>query len=165
MKISVNYLQVYIPVFLMVLPNDLDCRWNSSKSFLISSILDKRLEKQCWTLQHWFALAINSSSGANKGKKKVYPPFCTRLYNLFSKVYFSEKWFLALFQFMKIRKIREKCFFHSVAFAQVPFTVFFQGVFCSREKENLVIFSTLSKEKLKQIFIITTIIFSKQNET
>ena len=101
MKISVNYLQVYIPVFLMVLPNDLDCRWNSSKSFLISSILDKRLEKQCWTLQHWFALAINSSSGANKGKKKVYPPFCTRLYNLFSKVYFSEKWFLALFQLWK----------------------------------------------------------------
>ena len=33
MKISVDYLQVYIPVFFMVLPKDLDCRWNSSKSF------------------------------------------------------------------------------------------------------------------------------------
>ena len=54
MKISVDYLQVYIPVFFMVLPKDLDCRWNSSKTYLISSVLDldKRLEKQCWTLQH-----------------------------------------------------------------------------------------------------------------
>ena len=28
-----DYLQVYIPVFFMVLPKDLDCRWNSSKTF------------------------------------------------------------------------------------------------------------------------------------
>ena len=72
MKISVDYLQVYIPVFFMVLPKDLDCRWNSSKTYLISSILDldKRLEKQCWTLQHWLALAVNSSSDANTDMKK-----------------------------------------------------------------------------------------------
>ena len=50
--------------------------------FLISSILDKRLEKQCWTLQqfgllqYWLALTVSSASDANvvmeKGQRKGF---------------------------------------------------------------------------------------------
>ena len=139
--------------------------------FLISSILDKRLEKQCWTLQQCWTFTTLARSRCQfckwckcrygkRGKKRIHPPFCIRLYDLFLKVYFSENWFLALFQFMTC----EKCFFHSVVSAHVPFTVFSQGGFYCTEKENLVYLFNVIKEKTKTNFYYHSIMFSKQNK-
>ena len=38
--------------------------------FLYSSFLDKRLEKQCWTLQQWLTLAVDSARDANADMEK-----------------------------------------------------------------------------------------------
>ena len=97
-----------------------------------------------------------------KGKKRVHPPFCTRLYDLFLKVYFLENWFLALFQFMKIWKTREKCFFYSVVSAHIPFAVFSQGGFYRTEKENLVYLFNTINGKTKTNFYYHTV-KTKQN--
>ena len=143
--------------------------------FLISSMLDERLEKQCWTLQQCWTFTRLAHSRCQfckwckyrygrMGKKRVHPSFCTRLYDLFLKVYFSENWFLALLQFMKIWKTHQKIFFHSVVSAHVPFTVFSQGGFYSSQKENLVYLFNTIEGKTKTIFYYHTVIFSKQNK-
>ena len=143
--------------------------------FLISSVLDKRLEKQCWTLQQCWTFTTLAGSRCQfckwckyrcgkRGKKRAHPPFWTRLYNLFLKVYFLENWFLALFQFMKIWKTREKCFFHSVVSAHVLFTVFSQGAFYRTEKENLVYLFNTIEGKTKTNFYYHTVIFSKKTQ-
>ena len=91
--------------------------------FLISSILDKRLESDVGLLQCWAFTTLARSrcqfckwckyKYGKRGKKRVHRPFCTRLYDLFLKVYFSENWYLALLQFMKIWKTREMFFLFS----------------------------------------------------
>ena len=145
------------------------------KMFLISSILDKRLEKQCWTLQQCWTFATLARSRCQfckwckcrygkRVKRRGHSPFCTRLYDLSLKVYFLENWFLALFQFIKIWETREKCFFHSVVSAYVPFTIFSQRGFYRTEKESLFyLFSTI-EGKIKTNFYYDTIILSKQNK-
>ena len=137
--------------------------------FLISSILDKRLEKQCWTfttlaycpgqLCKWCKYSYGK-----REKKRVHPPFCIRLYDLFLKVCFLESWFLVLFQFMKILKTREKCFFYLVVPTHAPLTVFSQWGFYRTVKENLVYLFNTIEGKTKTNFYYSNVIFSKRNK-
>ena len=143
--------------------------------FLLSSILDKRVEKQCWTFQQCWAFTTLARSRCQfckwckyrygkRGKKRVHPPLCTRLCDLFLKVYFSGSWFLGLFQFMKIWKTFEKLFFHLVVSAQAPLTIFSQWGFYRTEKENLVYLFKTIEGKTKTNFYYGTVIFSKQSK-
>ena len=101
-----------------------------------------------------------------RGKKKG-PHFCTRLYDLFLKVYFSESWFLVLFQFMKTWKTRQKCFFPSrgkhVFSLKLLSRLPLKGFFIEWIKKIWSILWTLSKEKSKQVFIMAS--FHFQNQT
>ena len=61
-------------------------------------------------------------------------------------------------------KDREKCFFHSVVSAHLPFTVFFQGGFYCTDKENLVYLFDTIEGKTKTNLDYLTVKFSKQNK-
>ena len=107
------------------------------KMFLISSILDKRLEKQCWTLQQCWTFTTLARFRCQfckwckyrygkTGKKRVHPLFGTRLYDLFLKVYFSENWFLQSFT----NYLRLTLVFMWTSALRKKFNFCFSRVFC-----------------------------------
>ena len=135
-----------------------------------------QVSRLCYFLWLWFYFTILACSRCQfckwykyrywkEGKKG--PHFCTRLYDLFLKVYFSESWFLVLFQFMKTWKTRQKCFFPSrgkhVFSLKLLSRLPLKGFFIERIKKIWSILWTLSKEKSKQVFIMAS--FHFQNQT
>ena len=139
MKISVDYLQVYIPVFFMVLPKDLDCRWNSSKTFF-NFFNPGPGQKTRKTMLDFTTLTRSSCQFfkwckywyEKRERKSCIHPFVQDCIIYFQKFIFRETDFWHCSNSWKSERSVKNVFFHSVVSAHVPFIVFFQGVFYSR---------------------------------